>query len=354
MDCLLCGKEIGAIRLTVDDEFCCAGHRKQYREHLGTLLSAPLPLQRTPAPNLPMRGFIPLEFFCRQTSSAPSKQLTWSARTGQPILPPLSLDPSFETLMTVAPVKRRTPVRHASEAKVWRHTIQSLAACLAVCVSVWIVGAALQSAARNTHPGSTSTLARVRRAISERAAATVSDTFREGYTHTGPLELFKPDPIYRDYHLAFCGEIESKSIDWAVRARDQRNYYAMKFTVIEPGLRPVIALVHYPVVDGRKGQPVEIPLTVMVHNRQPMVVDVDVKGNKLLTSVDGQLVDTWIDDALAAGGVGFFSDTGERARLYWVSVSRNEDLVGRICSYLSLAFGGDTATQLARIYRWNF
>ena len=105
--------------------------------------------------------------------------------------------------------------------------------------------------------------------------------------------------------MEFFGQIENKSMGWAVRAHDTQNYYAMKLTVIEPGLRPVIAMVHYPVVGGKKGRPVEIPLNVMVHNNTPMQVEVDVHGNKLLTSVDGQLVDTWIDDTLVAGGVGF-------------------------------------------------
>ncbi len=156
---------------------------------------------------------------------------------------------------------------------------------------------------------------------------------------TGQLALFHPSLGYKDYHLEFFGQIENKSLGWAVRATNAENYYAMKLKVIEPGLRPVIAVVHYPVVGGKKGRPVEIPLNVMVHNSRPMQVEVDVRGNKLLTSVDGQLVDTWIDDTLVAGGVGFFSETGERARLYWMKISKNEDFLGRICAYVANTLG---------------
>jgi hypothetical protein len=117
----------------------------------------------------------------------------------------------------------------------------------------------------------------------------------------------------------------------------------MKLSVIEPGLRPVIAIVHYPVVGGKRGNAVQIPLNVMVHNNTPMQVSVDVQGNKLLTSVDGQLVDTWIDDTLVAGGVGFFSEANERARLYWMKVSRHEDFLGRICAYVSEKLGDGSA-----------
>jgi hypothetical protein len=80
----------------------------------------------------------------------------------------------------------------------------------------------------------------------------------------------------------------------------------------------------------------------MVHNNRPMQVDVDVQGNKLVTSIDGQLVDTWIDDTLAAGGIGFFSEAGERARLYWMTISKNEDFLGRICAYVAGTLGDGT------------
>jgi hypothetical protein len=54
-------------------------------------------------------------------------------------------------------------------------------------------------------------------------------------------------------------------------------------------------------------------------------------------------VDSWTDDVLKVGGVGFFSEAGESARLYWMRVSKNEDWLGRICAYLSSGSGTDTA-----------
>jgi len=46
-------------------------------------------------------------------------------------------------------------------------------------------------------------------------------------------------------------------------------------------------------------------------------------------------VDSWTDDALPSGGVGFFSEAGEKARLYWMKVYKNDDWLGRICAILS-------------------
>jgi len=198
-------------------------------------------------------------------------------------------------------------------------------------------------------------IAQVRHAIQGRAAVELTDTFRrmeawgasakalpagwsrhpDGYVRTGQLALYHPSQTFADYRFEFFGEIEKKSMSWVVRARDAQNYYAMKFTVVEPGLRPMIAAVHYPVVRGKKGRRVETPLAVMVHNHEPYHVEVEVKGNRVVTSIEGQEVDSWTDDALKVGGVGFFSEAGESARLYWIRVTKNQDWLGRVCAYLS-------------------
>ncbi|MEI9976845.1 MAG: hypothetical protein WDO73_35225 [Ignavibacteriota bacterium] len=176
----------------------------------------------------------------------------------------------------------------------------------------------------------------VRRAIQGRAAVELSDTFHrmeswgssamalpagwtrhpDGYVHSGQLALYRPTQSFSDYRFEFFGEIEKKGMSWAIRAKDTQNYYGMKMTVIEPGLRPVVAMVHYAVVDGKKMQRVETPLSIMMHNNEPYHVAVDVRGNKVITSIEGQEVDSWTNDSLKVGGVGFFSEVGgERAAL---------------------------------------
>jgi hypothetical protein len=78
---------------------------------------------------------------------------------------------------------------------------------------------------------------------------------------------------------------------------------------------------------------------------------VEVKGNRVITSIEGQEVDRWIDDMLPSGGVGFFSEPGERARLYWMKLAANDDLLGRICAYFSGGSdeGSETTAQWRRL-----
>src|SRR5581483_7910198 len=166
----------------------------------------------------------------------------------------------------------------------------------------------------------------------------------DGYIRPGQLALFQPTLKFTDYRMEFFGQIENKSMSWVVRGKDTQNYYAMKFNVVEPGLRPVISMIHYPVVGGKQGHRVETPLSVMVHGSTPYHVAVEVKGSHYTASIEGQEVDSWSDDTLMAGGVGFFSDAGSRARIYWMKVTKNDDWFGHLCNYIAGATDvGETA-----------
>jgi hypothetical protein len=356
------------------------------RVHKGTLDFEVL--AETPAASLRVAGFAGIDFHCRPTPGAVSKRVHWLLPAVPLAYPPLAVRPVFDRWEDLAPpapetsptfdkvVSIRRNVVQFATSKRTRHTVGSIAAGLFLGAALWFGTGSVRSGrnARNDTPdvavneapagaaaplrrASTGVVSRVRQAIANRAAASWSDSFRggmeawgasakswapgwsrsaDGYVQPGTLAIFHPTVNYSDYTLEFFGQIEHKSMDWVVRARDSRNYYAMKFKVVEPGLRPIVAMVHYAVVDGKRGLTRETPLVnVMVHNSRPMQVQVDVRGNHFTASVDGQEVESWTDAAPSTGGVGFFAEAGERARLYWMRVSRNEDLLGRICAYVS-------------------
>jgi hypothetical protein len=162
---------------------------------------------------------------------------------------------------------------------------------------------------------------------------------RDGYVRPGQLALFQPTLVYADYRVDFFGQIENKSLSWVVRGKDARNYYAMELKLTRAGLRPVLAMVHYPVIDGVRGHTVEVPLSAMVHNDAPYHISVEVKGSHYTAFLEGEEIDSWSDDALLAGGVGFFSEAGARARIYWMRVSRNDDWFGWLCGQIAATAG---------------
>ena len=356
-----------------------------------------------PATGLPEAELVPLEYFCARGLRPISCRLEWMSGGFAPALPRFGLRLAVERVdevTTVEQPRKRSSIVELFKSGDGRHkssllidAVKTLAASLVMGSMVWYGLATIrqarmyghlasndrapsESAPRPSdvmdggragqavqHPGM---MARIRHAIAERAASELSDGFHQGmadwgaakgfadgwtrhpdgYVRPGALALFQPSIAYKDYRLEFFGQIEQKAIDWAVRAQDPKNYYGMKFAVIEPGLRPMIAIVHYPVVGGKRGRPTSIPLNVMVHNNTAYHIAVDVRGDHIVTSIEGQEVDTWIDDTLGKGGIGFFAEAGERSRLYWMKVTRNEDFLGRICAMLSSESSGSTRASL--------
>ena len=349
--------------------------------------------QAVPAPGMPEPGFIPPDFHCENVRGAAVDWLEWQAPNITPLGPRFALRPALDRLEEIVPRKAAPQASRPGGAAAHRG-VEAIAAGLFVAVGIWFGAGAAKTlmepaatsqritAAVGEAPARTNSapetdvkkrpLSWVRSTISKRAAVELTDTFHggmgfwnaapqswapgwsrhpDGYVRTGQLALYRPSAVYSNYRLEFFAQIESKSMGWVVRARDLQNYYAMKFMVVEPGLRPIIAMVHYPVVGGKKGHKVETPLSVMVHDNTPYHVAVEVNGNRVITSIEGQEVDRWTDDTLASGGVGFFSEPGERARLYWMKLVTNDDLLGRICAYLSGGSeeGSDTTARWRRM-----
>jgi hypothetical protein len=368
-----------------------------------------------PGAAFPQGQLVPMEFFCQRVPMAPKPNLAWLTRSIPAVLPRFAMRTAFNRLEDLAliPMERETPsfteifsitnaTRRTRHSRL-RAPARAVAAALLMAVGLWFgagsakIGRQLlstntdwpsvetpsSSAGRDSSPAlarvhsvfvppappaAQGPIEKVRRAIQNRAAAELSDTFHgmeawgaaaaalpagwsrhpDGYMRTGQLALYRPSLNFTDYRLEFFGQIENKGMGWAVRASDPQNYYGMKLKVIEPGLRPVVAVVHYPVVGGKPGERVETPLSVMIHNRTPYHVAVDVKGNRVTTSIEGEEVDSWTDDSLKVGGVGFFSDAGESAHLYWMKITKNQDWLGRVCAYLSGNAGSTVTGDLWR------
>ncbi len=348
-------------------------------------------------PSLPHPGLLPVEFHTHRPPSSLVARPEW-VRAHPALEPPrFLLGPVLEKFEEPAaqskPARKESVVeiRNMPAAKRSSATLMAVgrvAAMFLMGVSLWFAtanflgerrlarevssGTALSAAATPNAAGpngaaaqhaATGPVARVRQAIADRAALRIAENFRDmdnwdaaekarpanwsrnrdGYMNTGALALFRPTLKFTDYRMEFFGQIEAKSIGWTVRSTDTKNYHAMKLTVVEAGIRPFVALVHYNVVDGKSKHRTQTPLNIMVHNNRPMQFAVDVHGSKIVTSIDGEEVDSFIDSSLIAGGVGFFSDAGERARLYWMKVSRNDDWLGHVCAMLAEGVGASSA-----------
>jgi len=334
---------------------------------------------------LGMAGVMPLEYFCSRGPRVSAHGIGWIMPAMTVNMPRFAAPLSVETVepLPAAPKEKRkrpafaeifTMPEAAKRSTRLREVSKLIAACLVIGALLWYGTSPLRSnhgqvltaedslAASGRLQQQKGLVGRVRAAINDRAEVHLSDGFHdgmaawgaapntlapgwsrnpEGYVNPGKLALFQPTLRYTDYRVEFFGQIDSKSLDWAVRASDDSNYYAMKFAADGPGPRAVVSMIHYPVVAGKRGPRVVTPLNIMIHERTPYHVAVNVRGDRVTTSIEGEEVDSFVDGALTRGGVGFFADAGEQARLYWVKVSRNEDVLGRVCAFLS---GGSSDT----------
>jgi len=341
---------------------------------------------------LPLAELMPLEYFCSRGQRAHPHGVGWIipslAATAPRFTSPLMIE-RVESLPATPASRRKRPAfaeiftlpeAASARSNKLREWSKLIAACLVIGAMIWYGSSFLRSdhdsgagqplVAEDAHglqanpvESGSGVFHRVRSAVSRRAEVHLNDGFQkgmaawgataqtmapgwvrhlpDGYVTPGKLALYRPTRTYTDYRFEFFGQIESKSMDWAVRATDDANYYAMKFAADGSGPHAVVSMVHYPVVAGVKGPRVATPLNYVIHEHTAYHVAVNVHGDRITTSIEGEEVDSFVDNTLARGGVGFFADAGEQARLYWIKVSKNEDWLGRVCAFLG---GGRSET----------
>ena len=397
MRCLYCGTEYWLpSQVRRDPDFCSLEHREKYNERVELALrrlqeSSPKPLpDRAPAPAAPPS---PLISRSRDEENRQPSPLPQAASNPQQLnIPRMATSPIFERVQPEEVSQDEREARVPEFLQIvpdrpplnLRKLARYAAAAAAVALVFWLGPAAAQFAKdlRNaSHEWVSSTsgpnipataapsvptqsetggfrhpLVWLRSVASQRATLSLAENFHDGmtawgveskswapgwarspdgYVRPGQLALFQPTLGYADYRMDFFGQIESNGMSWVVRGKDTQNYYAMKVRLLRAGLRPVLSMAHYPVIRGRQGHVVQLPLSVMIHNGMPYHVSVEVSGSHYTASIEGEEVDSWSDDTLLAGGVGFFADPGERARIYWLKVSRNDDWFGRLCGQIA-------------------
>jgi hypothetical protein len=156
-----------------------------------------------------------------------------------------------------------------------------------------------------------------------------------GYARPAKAAFFRPTFSMSDYRLDFDALIERKGIGWIFRAAGPRDYYASKIVLLQSDPPYLATTIHYAVIGGVEGPRVQSPATFYAAPGIRYHVRFDAAGGRFITSLQGHIVDAWEDRRLKTGGVGFFSDEGERARLFGVRVSHNDDFLGRLCALLA-------------------
>jgi len=262
------------------------------------------------------------------------------------VLSPLKLTPRRSD-PAKAPTPKPSPFPIAVLERWWKSA--------SMPVRVALVGAPLACALAAIVPRSVTH--ETSRLVRERAAIELADDFSgglrrwggaddwkfdpAGWVSPGRLATFRPAAALSDYRIEFRGQIIKKSLSWAFRVADSRNYYAMKITITRPGPLSRASLLRYTVAEGVAGPRAEAALPFDLRSNTVYHVVTSVYQDRFVTSVNGQIVDSFSDGRHTAGGVGLFRESGESWRVLSFRVADHDDFLGRACAYLS----GDSADR---------
>ncbi|HZU26691.1 MAG TPA: hypothetical protein VFA04_14295, partial [Bryobacteraceae bacterium] len=194
----------------------------------------------------------------------------------------------------------------------------------------------------------------VKQDIADRAAINMVDDFRSGldswrgrralsgwtYDQVGfirpaSLAVYDPSLHLKDYQVEFLGQLRNRGFGVVVRAADLNNYYAVRLAVVKPGPMPQTEIVRYPVIDGREGKHIVKPLPLTIRPDSMFRGRILANGDEFTLMVQDQVVDLWSDARLRRGGVGFFCQRGDDARLRWVEITHHDDTLGRLCALIA-------------------
>lgn len=320
MLCFLCGKKIGFFRSMVDQQYCSTEHRKEAR-----LASA-------------------------QALREEDDQEPWS----------------------VAKTKRKNPGKSSSTPG------QAASVFAFLTVGALLVAAfMLPGPSGPAYPPVPSLDPGVKKGMLERAGDTVSDLIRsrapitlhddftkglrdwttvamrnvpkvddpKGFSlpagapqivRPGSLRIWNRSVSLQNYQMEFKGELEKKSLSWAFRASDAKNYYATKIMMTKPGPLPNAGLVRYVMMNGREWDRVQLPIPVTLERGGNYQVRVSVQDDRFITYLNGQVISSWSDKRLHRGGIGFFSDEDDPQKVDWVSLSERDSFLGRVLAHFSL------------------
>lgn len=154
--------------------------------------------------------------------------------------------------------------------------------------------------------------------------------------HPGSLRIWNRSVSLQNYQLEFKGELERKSLSWAFRAADAKNYYATKIMITKPGPLPNAGLVRYVMMNGRQWDSATLPIPVTLERGGSYKVRVSVQDDRFITYLNGQVISSWSDKRLHRGGIGFFSDEDDPQKVEWVSLSERDSFLGRVLAHFSM------------------
>jgi len=320
MLCFLCGKKIGLGRRLVDQQYCCAAHRKEAKLASAQAFREEDELEHWSVARSKdkKKGAARPAATSGQTASIFAFLTVGGLLVAALLLPGPGPGASFPQVALDPSIKRSLPSR------------------------AWdAVGEVVRSQAPVTlhhefRSGLADWVTVTAHAMPSSDDRDASGAYRSALSRPVSLRLWNRSSSLQNYQMEFQGQLEGRSLSWAFRAANGNNYYATKLVIARPGADHNAGLVRYSVVDGRQSASVRLPLPLSLQRGADYRVRMTVQGDRFITYLNGQVISTWTDNVLKRGGVGFFEDKSDPQNVAWISVSERDSFMGRMLAYFSL------------------
>jgi len=142
------------------------------------------------------------------------------------------------------------------------------------------------------------------------APATGEDAAKVGRV----LTLHKTSMDLTNFRVEFVGTVDRRALGWAFRIQDPANYYAAKLRM-NPSGSARISYIRWKVVNGVAGPQTILPLEMRLPSNDQYTIKLDVRGDEMVTTLQGKVIDRFTDSAFTKGGFAYTNENTERGKV---------------------------------------
>lgn len=128
------------------------------------------------------------------------------------------------------------------------------------------------------------------------------------------LTLHKASMELTNYRVEFVGTVDHRALGWAVRVQNPGNFYAAKLRRNATGTAR-LSLIRWRVTNGEAGPETVLPLEMRLPSNEQYTVKLDVRGDQIVTTLQGKVIDRWTDGTLTKGGFAYLNQHNERGKI---------------------------------------
>ena len=137
-------------------------------------------------------------------------------------------------------------------------------------------------------------------------------------TLDGLVDFLSLVPVQSLLDMEFLARIDHRSVTWVFRAANLNEYHLATIASTAAG---GYEFGRGTVIGGVSDLAATTPIPVVLNRKTAVTIRLRAVGNEFSVWLEGQLIDTWSDGRLQAGGIGFMGAPDDRARIYWVRLS---------------------------------